>query len=376
MGQRARLLVIGGPFALALAAACGLTVEGVAPPGADGGAGAEETSAPLTPIEDAGVDADSGEEVDCGASRENPRACGRCGRDCGGGTCVDAGCTPYVINDGGVAGPWYASVDDTHVYVTSFTRQGAAGADGDLYRIPKAGGPSEKIASFNNAFDVLALSNAVAVGSLDDDGFFVVPKQPNSQPKKVWTGAESLDIARRDGSTYFTSRGTTNDRVHELQEDGGVKDLVSVANNANIEGIAVDDTFIYYAMRRGEIGRIRRDGTGNDEHWHAAPNVRRLSIDSEAIYWTRDESAHRLTKDKTQEIKLADGVGLGKVELDRFHAYITLDAVGRVVRMNKRDGRSVIDLATNLKRPIGLTDDGTRIFFTEYGNARVWAMTK
>lgn len=343
---------------------CGLALVG-APEPAEAGAALPDALAPASAGEDAATP--------CEPSPADPRACGICGRDCGGGECRDGECTPYVIAEA-LPAPWYVAVDDASVYVTSHVYRDAG--TGALYALPKDGGAIATLAAFGDSFDLLVDDTRIVVSSMWDESLYVLPKDASRGPRSVWDGGQTLDLARRDDVTYFTSRGPLDHGVRAVTADERTTHLASLVVNAEIEGVAVDATHVYWASRSGMIGRARRDGSERTDQWRTAPRVRRLTLDDDAVYWTSDSSAFRAAKDQGDPIALADRVGFGTIVVDARHAYITLDAAGSVVRVNKQDGTEVRVLASDLERPMGLADDGTSIYFTERDRGRIWRMTK
>lgn len=368
---------LAGPCAIGLVLAgaqlaegCGLVISGV------------DTSDPDDPTPSGGIDGSSdatdepADAASCDPSPTNPRACGRCGRDCGGGQCVDGMCTPYVIAEN-IPVPWYLAVDATHVYVTSHVYRDAG--TGDVYAVPKDGGPFKVIADLGDSFDVFVNGTTLVTSSLWDNALFGVPIDVAGPPKVLWDGGQTLDIALRDGTIYFTARGQNNHHPIALRPDKGVISFATLATGDEIEGVAVDATHVYWATRNnpGMISRRNRDGTGPIENWQAVQRVRRITVDEEAVYWTGDRGAARRSKSGADVVTLVDGeVGFGTIVVDATHAYITLYDSGRVVRMNKRDGSSRTELSKDLSNPMGLADDGASIYFTERGGNRVWRMTK
>ncbi|MBX3230844.1 MAG: hypothetical protein KIT84_01395 [Labilithrix sp.] len=378
---RTRALALAVVFAGAgLAAACGLSLVGAALDGQD--AGAEDRDgggSPTRPPPDGAGEVEADAPATCEPSPTNPRACGRCGRDCGRGECRAGVCMPYPIAEG-IPAPWYIAVDESRVFVTSHVYQSAG--SGAVYAFSKNGGePPVAITEPRDSFDVLVLGADLVVSSIDDRTLFMLPKNGREARREVWDGGgATLDLATRDGGVYFTSRGPLDHGVRAMAE-GTLGHLVSLDAGREVEGIAVDATHVYWANRGGpgaggSIGRALRDGGERNDDWHPAPRVRRLTVDDEAVYWTSDTDAVRTPKDGGSDVKLVGDVRWGTIVVDATYAYITVDRAGLVVRVNKRDGSDLVQLATGLSRPMGLTDDGTSIYFTERDRGRVWRATK
>lgn len=348
------------------AVACGISVVGVEATAISSDAGDDAKPRDGMP----GPVRDSGPGVDASPSPSDASACAH---DCGGGACVDGRCTPWVIAEG-IPAPWYVAVDESQVYVTSHVYRDAG--SGALYAIPKdGGGDASPLVQLVDTFDVLVGDASLVVSSVGEESLFRVSKAGNAQ--RVWDAGKTLDLTQRAGNVYFTARSPENHDVRALTPEGAVSDLRSISvDGVELEGIVIDATHIYYADRRGWIGRVEDDGSDPRDDWHAAKRVRRLAIDEDAVYWTSDTSAFRVEKDGGGEIVLVDNVGYGTIVIDGEYAYITVADAGRVVRVNKRDGGGLVELATGLGHPLGLAVDRDSLYFTERDRGRVWRMMK
>lgn len=350
-----------------------------------------DSAAPPSPDADAGADGDGGStcasEVDL---QNDPRNCGTCGRDCAGGTCAEGVCRPYVIVEN-AGTPYYISVNRTHAYWTSFTLLTPPG-DGTLRSAPKLGGSSEELEKNEDSFDVLATDDDVYFTSVSDTNGGGLWRRPVAGGSAVplWTTGEVIEVTRAANTLYFTVRAPTSEGVWSKRGDDAPVKLVPLTTTDILEGIYVDDNFVYWATRWTAIGRVARDGTGRSDTWVQSPNIRRLTGDDEAVYYTAFADGappgsasppasgvfrvDKTTRAVTQLYSAAIEVGSIVVAGDWLYATITGD--GNVVRFDKRTGDRLVVLAERLDQPMGIAQDAEAIYFTERGAGRIHRAVK
>lgn len=75
---------------------------------------------------------------------------------------------------------------------------------------------------------------------------------------------------------------------------------------------------------------------------------------------------------------LLDGIstGWGGIAVDGTHLYATLAPEGRVVRMDKRTGAGLVEVATGLAEPNGIAVDAEALYFVERAKNRIWRLVK
>jgi virginiamycin B lyase len=97
------------------------------------------------------------------------------------------------------------------------------------------------------------------------------------------------------GSIYWAS----GNNIGRANLDGtGVKhDFITGINNLN--GIAVDGTYIYWSSGSGGIGRANLDGTGVNETFITGVSTEALAVDGTYIYWAWEGDIGRANLDGT-----------------------------------------------------------------------------
>lgn len=333
------------------------TVDGVAP-GADG----SSTDGACTPSP---------------SFESDPRHCGRCGRDCGGGTCEDGACRPYVVVDQ-VKAPFYVEVDDAFAYWTSHKSVGGVGT---VQRVDKiAGGVPQTIAALENSFDMAFAGEWLFVTAPAQSavGLHRMLRDGGSATAEYEGGV--LEVTASGGAVYFTA---SNDSVLARSPEGALRTVV--ADGGEPEGVVVHGGLVYWAnnLPLGSIGRVAEDGAQPIPGYVGGEQrPRRGTTDGTALYWTSNALGGAVSRkvlgDGNVTVRLLEdaGVNRGSVVVDADHLYATLETAGRVVRMNKVDGSDLRVLAEGLDLPTGLAQDETAIYFTERGKDRIWRMVK
>jgi hypothetical protein len=375
---RRGLLVVG---ALMIAAACSSFDEANdssdAGPATDGG-----------PTSDANVDAATDAIAVMCLPEEigTQKHCGRCGRDCGEGSCVDGDCTAYRVQP--AAFPWYVAVDGTDVYWTS---HGLVGGSGDVVRAPKLGGGAAlSIWNSPGVFDVAVNGGSVFVTVVNDpveDGVFVMQTDGGGRGKLAGVAVE---LVVGGAFVYTVTRSVAGSDIQMLElTKSAARVLASVPNeNRQPEGLAVDGTNLYFLDHQPN-GRIERVALASPTNAGVVATVittsdtpRRLAADATHLFWTSDSMTapgiRRTEKGggKGAEIIATNDIHYGRVIVDATHLYATVQNEGTVLRMDK-DGTNVKVLKNGLDGPVGLTQDKTAIYFAEHGAAGgIWRVVK
>jgi hypothetical protein len=341
-----------------------------APPSTDGGHSGPDAAA---------VDTCREEE------KTTPRHCGRCGRDCGGGGCVDGECTPYPVVQAPSA--WYLAVDATHVYWTSRDPSvyGAAGS-GEVQRAPKLGGATpDTLAVDPNAFDLAVVGPAVFFSSFGGaagttSGVYRTSAVPGSDAA-VGVADIGVEVLAQGDKAYVITRGDPN-AIHSVDVTGTATPFATFGTTENrTEGLASDGEYLYWADHRdvGSVARIKLTGGMVQTVVSGIAYPRRIAVDAEFVYWVADTRPAIERARKTgglAALVLAADVGYGRVIADARHLYATIDREGRVIRMDK-DGANVRTVAPGLGHPVGLAQDDVAIYFSDCSpGGSVWRMVK
>lgn len=286
-----RRLGIALACCVAVAPACG---NSAAQSRVDGSVGANVGGSPVAvdggPI--AAVDAspgavDAGMPASCGpgaslcagvcADLDNDAAsCGRCGYDCGAGTCDGGRCVLSSLSAEIIA----LQVDDANIFFESY-----AGTELSIERLAKAGGTPSLLASISIASTPMVLGGE-SVYFADSAGIEVVPKQggapqalvPGHQPNTMAVGAQALYWSEVDGSQELWTTPLTNVAATEL-----------TTVTTGIGALSPAATQVFFAGTTGVSVVPIGGGTATTFFASAAP-AQSLSLDAETLFFTQHDA--------------------------------------------------------------------------------------
>lgn len=342
--------------------------------------GADEPATPVVAVD--GGDADGGLDAS-----DAPSDAGGCAHDCGGGSCVDGRCRPYVLVENVIA-PFEIAVDDTFVYWTSLDYADAGGS-GVVGKVDKrSGGDPKEIRALQNSFGITEDGARLAVTgrrtAASGQAVHLLDKVTGEGPE-IGVGTGPLQAVVRGELVYWTS---AQGALFSAQLDGGAPQVrASKPDGGTIfEGIAADQTHVYFTHlsgSQGSLGRVNIASGVADSPWASGEsNPRRIALDEDAVYWmgasTPGNIRRRAKASGTLATTLLDGIstGWGGIAVDDTHLYATLAPEGRVVRMDKRTGAGLVDVATGLVEPNGIAVDAEALYFVERAKNRIWRLVK
>lgn len=195
----------------------------------------------------------------CGAmcidTSNDPKNCGRCGRDCEGTTCTDGMCAVKdLIDVKNVVG--LASSD--YVYWT--TRDDA----GYLQRVSKKGGTAERVGTIHSAGQV-AVDAKYAYLSTDDNvelaaPMFRLPLQPGGTFEKIADSGPGVSVIRMNSTSVFVAGSLTATYFYQFSKLPGTK-LAFIANDPNAaDQFAVNESHLFF-IREKDIIRAAINGS-------------------------------------------------------------------------------------------------------------------
>ncbi len=301
----------------------------------------------------------------------NPKHCGACFHDCLGGQCIAGMCQPVELATD-ESGPYAIAVDATHVYWSNR-------ATGDLWRVPIAGGPKERL--FDGPSDTHGDEFAVHDGmvyfptQIGDAGVVRCPVTgcPDPGPEPVIeNGTAATSVAIEDGVILFVE-----------SEVGGRVGRCPLPCTGNFEIVA-----------SGEMLPLRAAQSGNVVAWSIITNDVRIKVGDEPVFsvptkngfatgiaisgglvYAQEHNVGPLvfpTDGGPRERLTTDGFSFSEeLTLDDANVYFTdTTENGRVVRCARTGcGDSGVTLATNQSRPRGIAVDGKSVYWVSAGGA-------
>jgi hypothetical protein len=181
---------------------------------------------------------------------------------------------------------------------------GANFLDGPPYTIGRAITSNSAISSVNNSFLTTSVAAVSIVGdenylyyANNNQELYKVDKTTLVQTKIFSLASFAYSMALRDGKLYV---GTTAGTIFKylIGADGSAtldSTISSLGFNGVIDGVAVDDNYLYYSSTDDSntpnkfIGRANLDGSGANPDFIAMPtlieNPTDLKVDSNYIYW-------------------------------------------------------------------------------------------
>jgi hypothetical protein len=267
------------PFA---AAACG---------GPTSATGPSDASPPLDGSGASIVQVDTG----CGATQTDPRNCGGCGIDCGGGACVEGVCSspPLGVLASGQQTPVGIALDDANVYWMNLGISGSAAqvmkcaktgcgnaptvlasavwsaptrlavyggtvywaTDGLLLSCSTdgcPGGPTVLSSGALRPTDIAVGAAGIYVGDLNQGALLVYPLAGGANPTAVWSSfAAPAAIALGRTTVYFATTGVS-------LLSCGAAGCATIVSGGMPTALALDGTYVYIGtqalMSPGTVG--------------------------------------------------------------------------------------------------------------------------
>ena len=250
--------------------------------------------------------------------------CGRCGRNCGKGTCVAGQCTAWTMWTD-ITAPKDIAVDGTNTY---WTLQNA------IRRIPKTGGSPGFVA--NSVVDAAALAV--------------------------------------DGTHAYWLQWSTTAAVFRAPIDASAAPTSLASSFWMPVSIAVNATNAFFTANTG-VRRIPKTGGSASNVGAATADAGRLAIDASRVYWVTDATPGAVyAADFAGSINstlLTNQARPTDIAVDASNVYIvTLDG-GTLVRVGKT-GLSPTVLASGLNTPSAVATDGVSVFYSEANAKKLW----
>lgn len=373
-----------------------LTGDGAAGDGATGGDGAAG---------DASADA-----APCNAdTTKDPTNCGRCGHDCGKGTCAAGKCTAFELASITNAPLDFVVAAGSYVFVS--TRIASSTETGGIWRVPKGGGAAEPFVSFRYAEQMAVLGDTLYFVVYDDPsngstaygGLWSCPVAGPAPctPDLIAAGTKTRAMTVDQGKIFYGDRTAGNGLMvyappsaptvfrgsygfgSEYVVDGAAAfysvPVVNTSARATVFEIASDATGVtergYYQTARADDGRLIGNGSA-------------LFFTAFDVGGTTGGVVRRIPRGGA--LTPCDYGGAGNLRPDGVY----VDA-SRIYWMNQGDGAeapytngslATCDLAgccatpeilwAGQGQPTGITGDATTLYFVTHAGRSVFAIAK
>ena len=318
-------------------------------------------------LSDAGVDAMT--KVDCGDPQTNPENCGACGHRCLGGDCDSGTCMPVTLATN--QAPYLIAVDNDGVYWTS------QDADGGVTRADKDGG-AQRLISKHRGAEAIAVSQGYVYYS------------GGSYNARVSTdGGAASDVL----ASLFTHDLAVDSFLFGATEDIGANgfsrrdlslanDVASTNQGGAPSGIAIDATQVYLAMT-GEVRSFRRSDFGHVGSVTGQSKPEGIAVDDTYVFWT-DNTQGAVLRAATSlggSVAIADSLNNPhRIALDAKYVYWVNGGglKGTVMRADKgaASGNRPKVLFSGPPGPRGIAVDDEAVYWTNEASGDVMKIAK
>jgi hypothetical protein len=341
-----------------------------APDASDAGSDASVDSAPdvnvscTAPMAECDGDLSVQCETDTSSDGKN---CGACGHDCLGGTCTAGECVSATVLSG-TGKATRLAIDATHLYYIGYT-------NGDVRRIPKAGGTSQLLASSASAVRI----------AVDDTYAYWTDFQGKQLLRVLKTGGTMQVLATNLGTaqaveltaarvyvTDYTSQG----RVGWVPKAGGAPTWL-VPNTPTPLDLALTSTHVYFTDTSNPsiVRRVPLDG-GTVEDFYPTDISLGIVTDGTDLYLASSKNGKaaasilRITQAGTATVLVAGLETPAGLSVDQKYVYFTDLGLGNGKGLV---GRIAIDGSDNgvAKQlyyggtPRGIVNDATAVYWAD-----------
>ncbi len=212
--------------------------------------------------------------------------CGRCGHDCGGGSCTQGKCEAVTVAD--VARPAGLATDGTFLYVTSYS-------GGQVLKLEKL--PQKPVVPIGSS---VPSAMGIAVGG---NNVYVTNEEGASTTGGIhrcvlpactaFTRITPLDYAHYVAVTGTNVFASTQDSVVRTNLDG--TSPVKIAGYTQCFGIAADDTHVYVGSFNPELQRIQYDGGSPTPMGprNASTSDGFVTVDGDRVFWAYEDNGSK-----------------------------------------------------------------------------------
>ncbi len=322
-----------------------------------------------------------GSDAACAADLEkDAQNCGRCGRDCAGGTCAGGKCEPLTLVE--ISRAAGVAVDETNLYATSY-------ADGAITRVDKLTGAGAKpLTTVPKAHGILLTQSPKRlwftsdVSQANGGGLFVCTPPECADRAPVGTLGDARHLAA-EGDTVFVATG---DGV--FKTTAGAAPVLVNDQVGQPFAVAADAQHVYYTSLAVDLRRTQGDGGGAEAvgPFSSQTNFAFVTLDAKRVYWAYTDSVSKkgqvLGADKAAPVNRTTftnrGEGSAGIAVDATYLYWVDDGTSTGSVANG-DGTvnacplagcpasGPLVLATGLRGGGPIVVDDKALYWAEYG---------
>ena len=317
-------------------------------------------------------EAGSGQACACNGCdyQTDPKNCGGCGHDCGGGACTGGLC-PIAVLASGQASPRGIVVDANRVYWATSP---------SINSVPPSGGKVSTLVPTGASWLAIDATTLywgglnVAKAGLDGSGVVTLASIPDS--------INGIAVSANDVYWGDAFQG----RVGRVPKAGGATSYVA-PNEQQPDAFAVDATNVYWTNYLGGQVRMMPLAGGNVVTLATGQDYAMgIAVDATSVYWVSNKNVMKVPIAGGAPVVLAPTIGSGPLTIDATYVYWGVGnsygaGWGPVSKVTKNGG-----VATVLASPSALPDavlwaagiavDATSVYFTENVAGRVFKVAK
>ena len=335
-----------------------------AAPEHDHAAHAGHTSAPGSAAAPAPAEAPES----CGADlAKDPRNCGACGNDCGGGKCNEGLCSPVVVASNR-ARPSGIALDGTHIYWTN------SATSGSVMKVALAGGKPMTVAASQASPDGIAVDGKSLYWTSSSGSVTSAPVEGGKTTPVASKQDQPTAIAAQNGAVYWVNQ-TGSGSVMKAKAGDAPK---AIATGLNMPcGVAVDDQNVYYtSYGSGTLSRVGLDGGKPALMASAQSFPCNVAVHGDSVFWVntgKPSAVMKLSLAGGEAKALASDIAAPSgVATDGKHVYwTTTDKGGAVLRVSVAGGKPET-LAKGVGNPAAIAVAQGVLVFADYSGGDVY----
>lgn len=295
----------------------------------------------------------------------NPSHCGRCNHSCLGGVCAGGICQPFVLAAVAGGGSTIA-VDATHAYWIN-------GDQGDLWRVPLAGGPVQLVfdgPEFGNADRIVFDGNDVLIGvSIPDGGVLRCPKAGcGAAPVFELPFLDFPGSLARGGNVLYVAQSQNTGRILACTMPCTSFTVVAPSESFPANLTYADGGLFWSRLAPTALRSI--EGAGTPQTIATGQPIGDITATADEVFWAENDGPRAAQRDGGSPRALRTIRTLtNDIALDDANVYFTEYTKGNVIACSRDAGcgDAGTRLAFDQADPRGITVDDKAIYWVNGG---------